>query len=140
MGEWHRDGDTVVAGGFALEDGEYSLKLVATAGGASTALPGGRGVVVLDTELTPELEAEGVARDLIRLVQQARRDAGFDVSDRIELTVGASERLQGQLAEHVAFIRSETLSTSLAWAGAESGGEMNTELDGEAVLIRVAKA
>ncbi|CAB4893713.1 unannotated protein [freshwater metagenome] len=140
MGEWHRDGDTVVAGGFALEDSEYSLKLVATAGGASTALPGGRGVVVLDTELTPELEAEGVARDLIRLVQQARRDAGFDVSDRIELTVGASERLQGQLAEHVAFIRSETLSTSLAWAGAESGGEMNTELDGEAVLIRVAKA
>ena len=48
-------------------------------------LPGG-GFVVLDTAVTPELAAEGVARDLVRAVQQARRDAGLDVSDRIALT------------------------------------------------------
>ena len=45
-------------------------------------LPGG-GFVVLDTAVTPELAAEGLARDLVRAVQQARRDAGLDVSDRI---------------------------------------------------------
>ena len=47
------------------------------------------GVVVLDTDVTPELAAEGAARDLIRLVQQARRDAGLHVSDRITLTAAA---------------------------------------------------
>ena len=49
-------------------------------------LPRG-GFVVLDTAVTPELAAEGLARDLVRTVQQARRDAGLDVSDRIALTV-----------------------------------------------------
>ena len=49
-------------------------------------LPTG-GFVVLDTDVTPELAAEGVARDLVRAVQQARKDAGLDVSDRIALTV-----------------------------------------------------
>ena len=48
-------------------------------------LPSG-GFVVLDTAVTPELAAEGLARDLVRAVQQARRDAGLDVSDRIALT------------------------------------------------------
>ena len=49
-------------------------------------LPRG-GFVVLDTAVTPELEAEGAARDLVRAVQQARKDAGLQVSDRISLTI-----------------------------------------------------
>ncbi len=140
LGDWHRDGDTVVAGGFALEEGEYSLKLVAIAGGASTALPGGRSVVVLDCTLTPELVAEGVARDLVRLVQQARREAGLDVSDRIALTVWASVRIRDQLQQHVPFVQSETLSTSLSWGDDDATVELDGELDGEPVLVRVAKS
>ena len=50
-------------------------------------LKGAAGLVVLDTAVTPELELEGRARDLIRQIQQARRDAGLDVSDRIALEV-----------------------------------------------------
>ena len=56
-------------------------------GTAAGMLPGG-GFVVLDTVVTPELAAEGLARDLVRAVQQARRDAGLDVTDRIALTIG----------------------------------------------------
>ena len=49
-----------------------------------------RGVTIaLDTEITPELAAEGIARDAVRVVQQARREAGLDVSDRIELSIAA---------------------------------------------------
>ena len=55
-------------------------------------LPGGAGLVVLDTAVTPELAAEGLARDVVRVVQQARRDAGLDVSDRITLTVDGAGR------------------------------------------------
>ncbi len=147
-GDWHRDGDVVVAGGFALEPGEYSLKLVATTDAgddaASTALSDGTGVVVLDCALTPELEAEGVARDLVRLVQQARRDAGLEVGDRISLTIAASERLRAQLAEHLDFVKAETLATSLSWADrmvvAVDGPGVGLELDGESVGIDVERS
>ena len=90
-GDWSvaEDG-TVTSGGLALVDGEYALETVAgsaDAGSATGLLPRG-GFVVLDTDVTPELAAEGLARDLVRAVQQARRDAGLDVSDRIALTIG----------------------------------------------------
>ena len=98
-GDWSvaEDG-TVTAGGLALEEGEYTLETVAGSAGSADAvgvLPTG-GFVVLDTEVTPELAAEGLARDLVRAVQQARRDAGLDVSDRIALTVGGLRRRPGR--------------------------------------------
>ena len=138
-GDWHRDGETVVAGGFALEQGEYTLKLVATSDDASTALADGRGVIVLDCELTPELVAEGVARDLVRLVQQTRREAALDVSDRIGLTVFASDRLRAQLAPHLDFVRAETLSRSLTWGDGRIPGDAAGELDGEPVAVLVER-
>ena len=139
-GDWHHDGDNIVAAGFVLEPGEFSLKLVATEGGASTVLAGGRGVVVLDCELTPELVAEGTARDLVRLVQQARRDAGLEVSDRIELSVWTSPRIIEALEPHVAFMCAETLAVSLTWGTDAASQELAGELDGEPALVRVTKA
>lgn len=139
-GDWHHDGDNIVAAGFVLEPGEFSLKLVATEGGASTVLAGGRGVVVLDCELTPELVAEGTARDLVRLVQQARRDAGLEVSDRIELSVWTSPRIIEALEPHVAFMCAETLAVSLTWGADAASQELAGELDGEPALVRVTKA
>ena len=80
-GDWSvaEDG-TVTAGGLVLEEGEFTLETVAGAGDEPPRpgmLPRG-GFVVLDTAVTPELAAEGLARDLVRAVQQARRDAGLD--------------------------------------------------------------
>ena len=80
----------------------------------STALGGGTGVVVLDTSsVTPELEAEGQARDLVRLVQQARRDADLAVSDRIVLRIAADERWAEVVRTHEALIAGETLAVAL---------------------------
>ena len=84
----------------ALEEGEYELRLVAADAEHSAPLPGGEGVVVLDTEVTPELAAEGLARDVIRVVQQARREAGLDVSDRITLVVDAPPRSAAAAQTH----------------------------------------
>ena len=96
-GDWSvaEDG-TVTAGGLALVEGEYTLETVAGSadGGTATGVLRGGGFVVLDTEVTPELAAEGLARDLVRAVQQARRDARLDVSDRIALTIGGSDEVQ----------------------------------------------
>ena len=149
-GDWQQAGETVVAGGHELHEGEYSLKLVALADGASMALPGGKGVVVLDCALTPELEAEGVARDLIRLIQQARRDAGLAVGDRIKLSVVSGSKVFQQLEPHHEVIQAETLATSANWSHsdgstAESGNnalDANAkvlQLGDEPVLIRVSR-
>jgi isoleucyl-tRNA synthetase len=113
-GDWSvSESGEVTAGGLVLHDGEFTLETVA-AGGADSAtgmLPGG-GFVVLDTAVTPALEAEGVARDLVRVVQQARRDAGLDVSDRIALTVVAAPAVADAARTHAALIARETLATS----------------------------
>ena len=136
-GDWTQTGDTVVAGGIELQPGEFQLKLVVAGEGASTSLSGGAGVVVLDIDVTPELEAEGVTRDLVRLVQQARRDAGLDVSDRIVLGLGVPQSVRRQIAANEAFLAAETLATTVHF---DATGEPTAELDGEPVTITVAKA
>ena len=140
-GDWQRTGGPsgemrVVAGGIELQEGEYALKMVVQGDGASTPLSTGDGVVLLDTTLTPELEAEGVTRDVIRLVQQARRDAGLQVSDRIALTLGVPESVRRQITPFQHLLTDATLTTSLAWGA----GELNADLDGEPVHIAVAVA
>ena len=109
-GEWTIDGDTVTVGGIELLDGEYSFDLVSNAEGAAATLPGNSGVVVLDTTVTPELEREGVARDLVRLIQQARRDADLNISDRISLSLAAPRMWVDAFNEHRDLVVGETLT------------------------------
>jgi len=142
-GNWSVSEDgTVMAGGLALIEGEYSLETVVTevpvgnvdgtssqgstaevAQGVSTGstrvtgmLPHS-GFVVLDTTVTPELAAEGLARDVIRAVQQARRDAGLDVSDRINLTVSGDDDVWAATVAHQELIMLETLAMQFGSAG-----------------------
>jgi isoleucyl-tRNA synthetase len=117
-GDWRVDDDgTVVAGATPLQEGEYELETVvagdAAAGSrAVTVLPGG-GFLVLDTELTPELEAEGTARDMVRTIQQARKDAALQVSDRIRTVVTADAATVAALEANQALVAGETLSAEL---------------------------
>jgi isoleucyl-tRNA synthetase len=80
-------------------------------------LPGG-GFVVLDTEVTDDLAREGLARDLVRAVQQARREAGLQVSDRISLTVVGDDDAWRAAVEHQQLVMSETLAVQFGAAGA----------------------
>ena len=114
-GDWSvaEDG-TVTAGGFVLEDGEYTLETVVGSEDAGTAtgmLPAA-GSWSSTPRSPPELAQEGLARDLVRAVQQARRDAGLDVSDRIALTIGGSDEVQAAARAHEQLITGETLATS----------------------------
>ncbi|MBX0298553.1 isoleucine--tRNA ligase [Cryobacterium sp. 1639] len=93
-GDWSETDGVVTAGGIALVTGEYDLELQAAStstdaesvlNSSALALLAGGGFVLLETGTTPELEAEGLARDLIRAVQDTRKSAGFAVSDRIRL-------------------------------------------------------
>jgi isoleucyl-tRNA synthetase len=115
-GEWARGaGGTITAAGIELLEGEFTEKLVATDPASTAALPGFTGLVVLDTVVTPELAAEGTARDVVRVVQQARRDAGFDVSDRITLTLDGSAAVLAAVRAHEAFVAGEVLAGSVTY-------------------------
>jgi isoleucyl-tRNA synthetase len=134
-GNWRQDGEQVFAGDIELFAGEYNLKMVAAEGTASSALGDGLGMVTLDIEITPELAAEGTARDLIRLVQQARREADLEVSDRIELTLGVSESVRRQIQPFIDELARETLAQSVHFGT----GTTNATLDDEDVYIGVVR-
>ena len=98
-GDWSVDPDgSVTSGGVTLLEGEYTLATVVADAHpddrrAVAMLPGG-GFVILDTAVTPELAAEGLARDVVRAVQQARRDAGLAVNDRITLALSGDDAVR----------------------------------------------
>jgi isoleucyl-tRNA synthetase len=138
-GDWSVDGtDAVVAGGIALQPGEYELELTVTDESAAIAfLPSG-GFVVLDTAVTPELAAEGLARDVVRAVQQARKDAGLEVTDRIRLLLTGDADAVAAIEAHRALIAAETLATSLVSGEAEGGA--TPVGDASAVTIELERA
>jgi isoleucyl-tRNA synthetase len=139
-GAWTTAPDgAVVADGVELRAGEYERRLVSKDAGAAAELPGSSGIVVLDTTVTPELEAEGVARDLIRVIQQARRDTGLDVSDRIRLTIDAGGAVQAAATTHEGLIRGETLAVDVSYGGIDDGvvGKVGDGVDVRVGVIKV---
>jgi isoleucyl-tRNA synthetase len=112
-GDWTVVDGVVTVGGRELVEGEYRLELVASGDRASSGLANRPGVIALDIEVDDELEREGLARDLIRSIQQARREADLDVSDRIELSVTAAPAWIEAIDAHRAMVMDETLSVGL---------------------------
>ena len=120
-GEWSRNGQgEVEAAGITLQEGEFSLKLVPIDTLRSATLSSDAGVVVLDTNVTPELAAEGLARDVIRAIQQARKDAGFNVSDRITTHLTMDVSGASAVESHRSTVMSETLTEELVVVAADS--------------------
>ncbi len=113
-GDWSEADGVVTSGGVVLEAPEYELATVI--GGqtddavAAAVLPSG-GFVALDTALTPELEGEGYARDLIRSIQDTRKAAGLHVGDRIALTLTVPEDRVAAVERHRDLIAAEVLAT-----------------------------
>ena len=94
--------------------------------------------VALELDLDDELRREGLAREVVRAVQEARKQAGLDVSDRIALALGGDEELLAAAREHEAYIAGETLATSVDY-GADGAGEKAT-IEGRELRIAVSKA
>jgi isoleucyl-tRNA synthetase len=112
-GDWSVHGGVVSVGDVTLEPAEYDLELQAADTSSAISFLADGGFVILDTVTTPELEAEGLARDLVRIVQDTRKAAGLEVSDRIDLTIlGTSETDVAALTTFGDLISTETLATS----------------------------
>ena len=118
-------------GEIVLEEGEYELinsveekNAEEAANSVSAALPTG-GFVILDTELNDDLIAEGYARDVIRAVQDARKAADLEISDRIALTLVVPAEDVSKVEQFKDLIASETLATSFE---VTAGDELNVEV------------
>jgi len=138
---------TLSAGEVVLNADEYSSRLVAAEpeeterSGArpsvlwTAALPDGAGLVVLDGTLTPELEAEGWAKDRIRELQDLRKATGLEVSDRIRVIMSVPADKQDWAATHRDLIAGEILATSFEFGEPGDGSEI-----GDGVQVSIAKA
>jgi isoleucyl-tRNA synthetase len=71
-------------------------------------------MVALDTEMTEELEMQGLSRELVSRIQALRKESGLDITDRISLSLQGSAKLLNAVKRHEAYIKSETLATTLA--------------------------
>jgi isoleucyl-tRNA synthetase len=91
--------------------------------------------VALDLEVSPELRLEGLARDLVRAVQDLRKAAGLAVEDRIELAVKAQGEVAAAVEAHRDSLLGETLATALHRAPQGDGYDATVELDGEQVRL-----
>jgi len=98
--------------------------------------------LAIDTTITPALRAEGLVRDLVRYVQTLRKDAGFELDDRITVAfLGLDDEARAAVAEFEAYLRQETLATRVLLAddGASWEATDTQKLDGRTVEIRIRR-
>ncbi|HVQ43392.1 MAG TPA: isoleucine--tRNA ligase [Candidatus Saccharimonadia bacterium] len=123
----------------ALVAEELNVKQVVVAASGDPDHVAGTAMVELDIEITLELKAEGLMREVVRQVQSARKAAGLEVDDRIVLTLATeAPELAAALRTHGETIKTETLATKLLTTGAT--GEVPVKVDGAELYIGIVKA
>jgi isoleucyl-tRNA synthetase len=93
--------------------------------------------VALQLELDDELRREGLAREVVHAVQNARKGAGLEITDRIELALGGDEELLDAAREHEEYVAGEVLATAVAYAAAEGA---TARIEGRELTISVTRA
>lgn len=140
-GRWKSLPDGAVdVDGVRIEPNEFELKLVSKPGVASQPLGGNRTIVGLDVALDPDLVREGAARDVIRAIQQARKDAKLRIQDRIALVLELPAETATAIEPFLTTIREQTLATSLTLGPATGAHVQDAALDDVSIRIGVTKA
>jgi isoleucyl-tRNA synthetase len=132
-----RAGEAVQLGEYELGGGDVLVGVEASDGWA--AAEDGGYVALLDTSITPELRAEGLGRELVRRLQDLRREAELDVSDRIDVRYvlgDGAEAIGSAFAAHGGYIAEETLALSIeAGDGFVDGATSEATIDGMDVVL-----
>jgi isoleucyl-tRNA synthetase len=129
---------SVEVGGVTLTPDEVTISTKAKAGFAAAEADGY--TLVLDTRLTPELLHAGLARELVHRIQNMRKDAGFEVEDRIVINYEADGDLTAVFDRYGDYIKQETLSVHLSANGDGSGHGWSGQIEGVPLTLRVARA
>ena len=137
--ELHDDGTATVAG-HLLQPDEFTLGVESPEGVTAAALGSSDAVVVLDTEVTEDLAREGLARDVVRQVQQARRDAALVVTDRIRLVLDGDDALLNAVRVHEDHVAGQVLATEVVYGPVEgdSDGAVVATVEGTELRFRLS--
>ena len=135
-GDYTVDGDKLVVGAHTLNPDEYETRLTVRSGVTGAALPDNTAVVVLDTNVTADLLAEGLVNDALRFIQDTRKAAGLDVSDRIVLTYTADPALSAAMEQHKKRIMRDALIVEMV----SGDGEYTKDIEGYNLAISVKRA
>ena len=115
-GNWSfLEDNSIEIAGHILESHEYDMALEPADPTTTASLKSNDAVVILDTKVTPELEAEGSARDLIRTIQQARKDADLEVTDRITVEVSWSPAEIDAIKNNEPAVMAAVLANQISW-------------------------
>ena len=97
-------------------------------------------VVIVSSELTPELVREGLAREIVHRIQNLRKDAGFEIADRIKVYYRADAEIADVMRQHEPYIAAETLAVALSDDAPEHGVHSETaDIDGHEVTLSVVR-
>jgi len=139
-GRFELQDDRVVVDGVELAPGEYTLTLATDDPKRTRVFADRRGLVILELDVDPELAQEGRARDLIRAIQRHRKEAGYEVSDRIRLALALPRNglMAAAVGAHLSLILDQCLATELTLL--EEGGHgyadvSEATIDGETIRI-----
>lgn len=136
-GKWKiENSELIVAGGYRLTQDEFEMRLNVKDGVNGLAIPDNTAVVVLDTRITPELITEGLANDALRFIQDCRKEAGLDVSDRISLVVGGADEILDAVRAFETRIKNDALAVKIAYANTPQ--EYKTDIEGFEFSINVS--
>ena len=118
-----------------LNEEEFDLGLQPHEGIIAATLNSGDAVIVLNTEITEDLAQEGIARDLIRQVQQARRDAGLVVTDRIQIWLDGGEKVLNAVKSFEDYVASQILATEIFYELPDESENTKTQIEIENDLL-----
>ena len=134
------DGQVVVSG-HTLAPDEYAITLKPLRPEASRTFAADAGVVFLDLSLDEELIAEGTVRDIVRLVQNARKDAGLHVADHIELYLQVPPDIARAVEAHRDHLASQTQADSVTVSSSGTTGDISAKLaDGQEISMSLTRA
>ena len=112
-GEWTLENGVMTVGGIELNADEYNLVLEPSNPQDSRALNDRTTIVSLDLKITPELEREGMARDIVRAIQEARKSLNLNITDRIKVLIVGNQSTKATVEEHRDLISQEVLSDTI---------------------------
>lgn len=133
-GKWKtKTGGEIEVAGHILFAEEFEERLDPKEGVSGKALPDNTAIIILDTDVTPELEREGIARDFVRVVQEFRKESGLDVSDRINLSFTSEDAsVIAALKENKGYVMEQVLALQMEEDGK---ADMKTETIGKCTII-----
>ena len=114
LGKWKKVEEKIIVGDIQLRDGEYELESKVLDDDSTQIVVGENIIVNLDLNLDEKLIREGISRDVIRMIQNLRREKGLDVSDLIDISINAEEIITDSVKENYSYICSQVLANKIS--------------------------